>query len=126
MDSIRQRLGANPIAMQMPIGMEAAFQGVVDLMEMKAIFWDDELGREPREAEVPVDIRKEADERRHTMVERIAELDDKLTVKYLEGKKISNDELKSALRRRSLKARLHRFFVAVRCATKGCSWCWMQ
>ena len=55
-ESIKQRLGANPIAMQMPIGMESSFQGVIDLMTMKAIFWDDELGREPREAEIPADL----------------------------------------------------------------------
>jgi len=54
-ESIKQRLGANPIAMQMPIGMEASFQGVIDLMIMKAVFWDDELGKDPREAEIPAD-----------------------------------------------------------------------
>jgi elongation factor G len=97
--SIKQRLGANPIAMQMPIGTEAAFQGVIDLMTMKAVFWDDELGREPREAEIPADLKAEAEEHRHTMVEDIAELDDQLTVKYLEGAEISVDELRQALRR---------------------------
>jgi len=97
--SIQQRLGANPIAMQMPIGTEAAFQGVIDLMTMKAVFWDDELGREPREAEIPADLKAEAEEHRHTMVEDIAELDDQLTVKYLEGAEISVDELRQALRR---------------------------
>ncbi|MGB8213273.1 MAG: elongation factor G [Anaerolineales bacterium] len=98
-DTIKQRLGANPIAMQMPIGMESSFRGVVDLMTMKAVFWDDELGKEPREAEIPADLQAEAEERRHVMVERIAELDDGLTVKYLEGEEISNDELKDVLRR---------------------------
>ncbi len=97
-DTIKQRLGANPIAMQMPIGMEASFQGVIDLMEMKAVFWDDELGKEPRQAEIPADLKTEAEEHRHTMIERIAELDDALTVKYLEGREISNEELKNALR----------------------------
>jgi elongation factor G len=98
-DTIKQRLGANPIAMQMPIGMEASFQGMIDLMEMKAVFWDDELGKEPRQAEIPADLRTEAEEHRHSMIERIAELDDALTVKYLEGREISNEELKKALRR---------------------------
>ena len=98
-DTIKQRLGANPIALQMPIGEEASFQGIIDLLTMKAVFWDDELGKEPREAEIPSELRSEADERRHTMVERIAELNDALTVKYLEGDEISNAELKDALRR---------------------------
>jgi elongation factor G len=97
-DTIKQRLGANPIAMQMPIGTEGSFQGVVDLMDMKAVYWDDELGKEPRQAEIPVDLKTEAEEHRHTMIERIAELDDALTVKYLEGKEISKEELKIALR----------------------------
>jgi elongation factor G len=97
-ETIKQRLGANPIAMQMPIGMEASFQGVIDLMTMKAILWEDELGKEPHEAEIPADLKNEAEERHHAMVERIAELDDALTVKYLEGAEITNDELKNALR----------------------------
>jgi elongation factor G len=98
-ESIKLRLGANPIAMQMPIGSESAFQGVVDLMQMKAIFWDDELGKDPRETEIPADLLKEAEERRRAMVERIAELDDNLTFKYLEGKEIGTDELKATLRK---------------------------
>jgi elongation factor G len=98
-ETIKARLGANPIAMQIPIGSEAAFQGVIDLLPMNAIYWDDELGREPRLAEIPPDLKAEAVERRKAMVERIAELDDALTVKYLEGKEISPDELKSTLRR---------------------------
>src|SRR5574337_683037 len=54
--SIKQRLGANPIAMQMPIGSEGAFRGVIDLLKMEAIYWEDDLGREPRVAEIPADL----------------------------------------------------------------------
>lgn len=97
-ETIKLRLGANPIAVQMPIGFESSFQGVIDLMTMKAIYWDDELGQEPRETEIPTDLKAEAEERRRTMIEHIAELDDHLTVKYLEGVEISIDELKTALR----------------------------
>ncbi|HBG73936.1 MAG: translation elongation factor G [Chloroflexi bacterium GWB2_49_20] len=97
-ESIHQRLGANAIAMQMPIGGESSFQGVIDLLLMKAIYWEDEMGREPREAEIPTDLKTRAEEAHHTMVERIAELDDELTVKYLEGEQIDVAELKSALR----------------------------
>jgi elongation factor G len=119
LDSIKQRLGANPIAMQMPIGMEASFQGVVDLMKMRAVFWDDELGREPREAEIPADLEPEAEERRHTMVERIAELDDDLTVKYLEGKEIGVEELKTALRQAVLESKAAPVFCGSSLRNKG-------
>jgi elongation factor G len=119
LDSIKQRLGANPIAMQMPIGIESSFQGVVDLLTMKAIFWDDELGREPREAEIPADLKTEAEDRRHTMVERIAELDDDLTVKYLEGKEISPEEMKTVLRKAVLGSRANPVFCGSSLRNKG-------
>jgi elongation factor G len=98
-ETIQQRLGTNPIALQMPIGSESQFQGVVDLMTMQAVYWDDELGREPRWAEIPPELRRDAVERRNIMVERIAELDDALTVKYLEGEEIGVEDLKQALRK---------------------------
>jgi elongation factor G len=96
--SIRDRLGANPIPMQLPIGFEATFHGVVDLLEMKAISWDDDLGKDPTMIEIPEDLKAQAKDARAFMVERIAELDDKLTHKYLEGEEIGIEELKSALR----------------------------
>ena len=97
-ESISQRLGAKPIAMQLPIGSESTFQGVIDLLSMSAIYWEDEMGQEPRETEIPADLKSQAEEAHHTMVERIAELNDELTVKYLEGDEISVEELKSTLR----------------------------
>ncbi len=97
--TIKDRLGANPIAMQVPIGFESAFAGVVDLLKMKAIYWEDEMGRTMREAEIPDDLKMQAEEARQQMVEKIAELDDVLTVKYLEGGRISVDEMKVALRK---------------------------
>lgn len=97
--SIRERLGALPIAMQLPIGSEANFAGMVDLMTERAIYWDDELGKQERYAEVPADLNQAVADARAQMVERIAELDDDLTVKYLEGQEITIDELKAALRR---------------------------
>jgi elongation factor G len=118
-DTIKQRLGANPIAMQMPIGFEASFHGVIDLITMKAVFWDDELGKEPREAEIPADLMTEAEERRHAMIERIAEIDDALTVKYLEGKSISNAELKNALRRAVIMSKATPVFCGSSLRNKG-------
>ncbi|NLG73391.1 MAG: elongation factor G [Chloroflexi bacterium] len=96
--SIRDRLGANPIAVQLPIGSEAGFKGVVDLFTERAMIWEDDLGREPRETEIPPDLRQQAAEMRARMIEQIAELDEELTLKYLEGEEISIEELKAGLR----------------------------
>ncbi len=71
MDSIRQRLGANPIAMQIPIGSEASFAGVIDLLPMQAVYWEDELGREPIVRDIPDDLIDEAQDAREKLVERI-------------------------------------------------------
>jgi elongation factor G len=97
--SIKERLGANPIPMQFPIGFEATFRGAVDLLEEKAILWEDDLGKEPKIIDIPDELREQAKEARAYMVERIAELDDELTHKYLEGEQISVEELKAALRK---------------------------
>jgi elongation factor G len=118
-ETIKQRLGAHPIAVQMPIGAEAAFQGVVDLMTMRAIFWDDEMGRDPRDAEIPPDLKPEAEERRRVMVERIAELNDALTVKYLEGEEIGLEELKAALRQAVIAGKATPIFCGSSLRNKG-------
>jgi len=97
-ESIRNRLGANPVAMQLPIGEEAGFKGAVDLLEMKAYYWEDELGQEPVSTPIPADMLEEARAARAFMVEQIAEWDDDLTMKFLEGADISVDELKTGLR----------------------------
>ena len=97
-DSIRERLGANPIPVQIPVGSESDFTGVVDLFEMKAILWKDDTGAVPEITDIPVDLVKDAEAAREKMIEAIAELDDDLTIKYLEGEEISVDEMKVALR----------------------------
>jgi elongation factor G len=96
---VQERLGANTIPVQFPIGSEADFQGVVDLFTEKAIYWDEGLGDEPRESEVPPDLLPAVAEMRDRMIEKIAEADDELTLKYLEGEEITIEELKSALRK---------------------------
>jgi elongation factor G len=98
--TIRQRLGANPIAIQMPIEQDTRFLGVIDLINEKAIYWEDnDQGREPREEPVPEQMKDEVAEKRSHLVEKIAELDDALTIKFLENEKISVEELKMALRK---------------------------
>jgi elongation factor G len=98
-DSIRERLGAKPLAMQLPIGSEQNFAGVIDLLTMQSITWEDEMGKEMIYGPVPPELMDEAQQKRAELVERIAELDDELTVKFLEGDEISIDELKAGLRR---------------------------
>lgn len=98
LEMVRERLGANPIAVQLPIGIEAEFKGVIDLIEMRAITWEDDLGKDPIVSEIPEDLIGDAKDAREVMVESIAELDDDLTLKFLEGEEISIQELKSALR----------------------------
>jgi len=98
-EMIHQRLGAKPIAVQVPLGNEASFNGVVELFSRQAIVWEDDLGKEPRLADVPPDMEGLVSEMRERMIEQIAETDDSLTLKYLEGSEISVEDLKAALRR---------------------------
>lgn len=98
-EMIKGRLGANPIAVQMPVGVEANYKGAIDLFSERAIIWEDEVGEEPREVEIPADLKNQAAEMREHMLEKIAETDDQLTLKYLEGESITVEELKDALRR---------------------------
>jgi elongation factor G len=117
--TIIDRLGANPIAMQLPIGSEATFKGAIDLLTMQGIVWEDDLGKEPKFIEIPTDLKKAAEEARHHMVEEIAQLDDHLTVKYLEGAEISVDELKHALRKAVIANKAYPVFCGSSLKNKG-------
>jgi elongation factor G len=97
-DSIRQRLGANPIAIQLPIGSEGNFRGVIDLIENIAIYWKDEMGTEMEVTEIPSDLVEHAAIMRQHMVEQIAELDDDLIVKFLDEEELTKEDLKRGLR----------------------------
>ena len=118
-NTIRDRLGANPIQMQLPIGSESGFKGMVDLLSMQAIYFDDELGKEPKITEIPADLRTAAEDLRAQMVEKIAELDDDLTLKYLEGEKLTIDEMKASLRRAVLETRATPVFCGSSLRNKG-------
>ena len=118
-DTIIDRLGANPIAMQIPIGFEATFKGAIDLLSMKAIVWEDDLGKEPKITEIPADMLDDAKQARAKMVEKIAELDDDLTLKFLEGQEISIDELKAALRKGVIGVRAAPVFCGSSLKNKG-------
>ncbi|HLV44569.1 MAG TPA: translation factor GTPase family protein, partial [Aggregatilineales bacterium] len=102
---IRRRLGANPIAVQIPWGRESELKGVIDLLEMQAITWADELGAEPVYQPIPDDMIEAAEEARATIFERIVETDDVLVEKYLADEPITVEEIKGALRRATLSGR---------------------
>jgi elongation factor G len=110
---IVDRLGANPLPIQIPLGIEDNFKGVIDLFDMKAVIFTDELGAKPSIEEIPAELLEAAKAARANMIERIAETDDELTLKFLEGEEISNKELMAALRRATINSEL----VPVLCGT---------
>ncbi len=106
-DTIRKRLNARPIAIQLPIGQEASFRGIIDLFEMKAIIWNEEtLGAEFETEDIPEALKKKANAFRNQMVETIVESDDELLHKYMEGENITPEELRQALRRSTIALKL--------------------
>jgi elongation factor G len=96
------RLGAHPIALQLPIGRESEFRGVVDLIGMKALVWLDELGTSWEERDIPEELRETADEYRQHLVEAVADHDEEIMVAYLEGQDIKPERLRAAIRAATL------------------------
>jgi len=117
-DMIRHRLNANPVPIQIPLGSEAAFRGVIDLIEEKALVYEEEGPREAVCLPVPEEYLEEYGHHREAMIEKIAETDDKLLEKYLEGEDISQQELRTALRR----ATINNSLVPVVCGSALRSW----
>ncbi len=118
-DMMKDRLGANAVAMQLPIGAEDTFEGMIDLLTMKAYKTHDKLGTEMEECEIPADMQAKAEEYREIMVEAIAELDEELTMKYLEGEEISIDELKKTLRKGVISTAINPVFCGSAYRNKG-------
>ena len=98
-DQIEHRLGKNPVCIQLPIGKESDFKGIIDLMEMQAYIYNDNKGEDISIVDIPEELKDEADEWHQKMVEQICDLDEALMEKYLEGEEPSIDELKKALRK---------------------------
>jgi elongation factor G len=99
-DSIISRLGANPVAIQIPIGAEDQFKGIVDIIAMKGLIWNDESkGAEYETIDIPEDLKAAATEAREKLIEAVASVDDDLMHKYIEGEEISEDEIRKALRK---------------------------
>ena len=98
-DMMKERLQANAVAIQLPIGAENDFTGIIDLVTMKAEVYGDDLGKEINIVDIPDDMKDRAEEYRQIMVEAICETDDALMEKYLEGEELSAEELKKAIRK---------------------------
>jgi elongation factor G len=121
-DTIRKRLNARPVAIQLPIGQEDKFKGVIDLMAMKAILWNDEsMGAEYVVEEIPEELRKKAQAYHQILVETVVENDDQdeLMHKYIEGEAIGEAELKAALRRATLKMKVFPVICGTAFKNKG-------
>lgn len=103
---IKERLNANPVAIQIPIGVEDTFRGVVDLIKMDAIIYEDDLGKVSDEVEIPEDLKEMAEEYREKMLEAVAETDDVLMEKYLGGEEITEAELKKAIRKATVECKM--------------------
>ncbi|ADQ07588.1 translation elongation factor G [Caldicellulosiruptor hydrothermalis 108] len=101
-EMMKERLGANPVAIQVPIGKEDTFRGIVDLLTMKAIIYVDDLGKVSQETEIPEDVKDIAEEYRIKLLEAVAETDEEIMMKYLEGEEITVEELKAAIRKATI------------------------
>ena len=101
---IRERLQANPVIIQLPIGVEDSFRGIIDLIEMRAFHYLDDLGTRSEQAGIPADMLALANQKREEFLEAVADLDDELMAKYLEGEEVTADDIHRALRRGTLNA----------------------
>src|SRR5450830_1899843 len=98
-EMIKERLEARPVAMQLPVGIEETFTGVIDLARMKSVAWTDDMGEEWEYEEIPRDLREKAEKARHSLVEEVAEFDDELLGAYIHGGEISPEMIMRATRR---------------------------
>ena len=101
-EMIRDRLDAVPAVIQLPIGVEGGYQGVVDLLAMKALVWNDDMGEKWRDEEIPADLAAEADAARHQLVDVLSNFDDTVMEKYVGDEQITDDDLRRGLRRATI------------------------
>src|ERR671917_520644 len=118
-ETMHDRLGANAVPVQLPIGAESEFQGILDLVEMKAILYKDDLGAEWEEAEIPAGMQDLAEEYRERLLEAIADQDEELMVMYLEGEEIEPDQIREAIRKATLEIQMTPVFVGSAFKNKG-------
>ncbi|MBI1273129.1 MAG: elongation factor G [Alphaproteobacteria bacterium] len=119
-DMIKSRLGATPLVVQLPIGSETEFQGVVDLQKMKALIWSgEELGAKFEEVEIPADMKEKAAEYRHALLETAVEMDDTAMAEYLDGKEPSVETLRACIRKGTLSRKFFPIFCGSAFKNKG-------
>ena len=118
-DQIKDRLRANPVAVQLPIGKEESFVGIIDLITMKAGIYENQLGTEIDEEAIPEDMMDQAEEWRDKMVEAVAECDEELMMKYLEGEEITNEEIKKVIREQTIANQMVPVFCGSAYKNKG-------
>ncbi len=119
-DTIVSRLKCRPVPIQLPIGAEDQFKGIVDLVEMKAVIWRDEtLGSEYDTEEIPADLVEKAKEYREQMIEAISEFDEKLFAKFIEGHAVSNDEIRAGLRKATIALKIFPVICGTAFKNKG-------
>ena len=119
-EMMRDRLGANPVPMQIPIGKEEGFRGVIDLVNMEAIVWDDEsLGAQFETVEIPAELQDDAEAAREAMLEELCNHDDELMEKYLGGEDIAVDEIKASVRRATIDLHINPVFCGSAFKNKG-------
>jgi elongation factor G len=114
-----ERLNANAVPVQLPIGAEGEFQGIVDLVEMKAIRYLDDLGAEWEETEIPEELRARAEEYREKLMDAVADQDEELMMLYLEGEEIDPDQIRAAIRKATLNIQMTPVFVGSAFKNKG-------
>ncbi|GGA04532.1 elongation factor G [Paenibacillus marchantiophytorum] len=118
-ESMRQKLGANAVAIQLPIGAESDFKGIIDLVDEVAYMYKDDLGKDIEKVEIPAEFKDQVAELRLELIEKVAELDEELTMKYLEGEEISVDEIKAALRKGVCEVKIFPVIVGSSYRNKG-------
>ena len=102
LNQVKERLGANPVAVQLPIGAEESFVGIIDLIRMKAEIYENDLGTVIEETEIPEDMMATAEEWRDKLLEAVSECDEELMMKYLEGEELTEEEIKTTIRKQTI------------------------
>ncbi|MDV9903821.1 elongation factor G [Clostridioides difficile] len=116
---MKSRLNSNAVPMQLPIGKEDSFIGIIDLLKMDAVIYKDDLGVEMEETDIPEDMKELAAEWREKLVESVAETDEELMMKYLEGEELTIDELKVAIRKATIACEMNPVFCGTAYRNKG-------
>ncbi len=116
---IRERLKANPIAIQWPIGAEASFRGIVDLLTMEATIWEDEEGKNPMIVDIPAEILPEVEAARKVILDRIVETDEDLMMRFLEDEELTTEELRGALRNATIRGEVTPVMCGTALRNKG-------